>query len=368
MLNFVSLAPLPRTSHRDTLTCTLRNHETNQTRRAFLAGVLRLSGAATLMSANTLRASAAPDPSATTAGSTTVPTKPRKLSWGYVDDIGPESWGRMSEEWAICDTGKRQSPIELSYKSSRLAGMSEARPELSVLSKRFTLRHKEAMPAAKNKWLLIEPYVPPPPAVIGDAPPVDTVKPPTVAVLTLPGVGKYRLKGAHFHTNGSEHVLNGKQGLMEVHFVFAFDKALDPTSVQDTPRGAGSSHCVVGVLINEGENTTPWIGDVLSPLRSSASDELDSSNGKYIELDLEQILPNFNNSNLYTYDGSLTTPPGSEGIHWMVMNQRASVTREDCELLQNYQGGPNTRPLQDPNGREVVQFPAVLAEKTAPTN
>lgn len=347
-------------------TCCQRDAATS--RRAFLQGVLRISTGASILSVSSARASASKVESPESVPSI-VDTKPKKLAWGYVDDIGPDAWGSLTEDWALCDTGKRQSPIALSYKEARIASELTPRPTVALTAPRarMILLRREAMPYAIAKSLIIEPYVPPPPKFVGDAPPVDVgAKPPSPAMLTLPGVGRYSLMNLHFHTGGSEHVLNGSRARMEGHFVFALDKSA-PASESDSPDsapplGAGSSNVVVGVMFSKGKTTTPWLASILAnTVKSTAGEDADGAN-RVMELDLEEALGGVNEGNLYTYDGSLTTPPGAEGVHWVVMGQRATVTEEDCMLLEKYQGGPNTRPLQKAGGRQIVQFPAVLRE------
>lgn len=344
-------------------------------RRTFLAGIARLSALSVATSGGTrvprASASAAPDAAdAEPAVISTTPTvgkktatqtqTPSKVTWGYTSENGPEKWGTLNEDWAICSHGQLQSPISISYKSSKIASLGDSRPVLSVTrGSKFALRHKEATPQAAHKWLVIEPVAPAPPAVVGDAPPVDVMPTPApAAVITVPGYGRYRLKSAHFHTDGSEHVMNGVRGAMECHFVFPLERAEDTSSGAAPPH-----HVVVGLLIEETGTTSPWIDGVLRNGVKASGDEPD----RVVEVDLESALPNFNAGNVYTYPGSLTTPPGSEGIYWIVMNDRAKVTREDRYLLENYQGGPNTRPLQETNGRQVTQFPAVISESRPST-
>jgi len=303
-----------------------------------------------------------------TSNASTTKKSIKKFTWGYVDDIGPDKWAQINEEWAICDTGKKQSPIGLSYKASRIASPSELRPSISIdgggSRAKFSLFHKEAAAFSITKWLVVEPRIAPTPPFLGTNPPFTILSEKSPIVLSLPNVGTYRLKNIHFHTGGSEHVLNEKPAAMEAHFVFALDQpAADPTSITDnlTPRGYGSSHCVVGVMINEGTTTSPWLNSIFTNAIKPLNKDIEEK-GALVELDMNQVLPNFNNSNIFTYDGSLTTPPGAEGIHWIVMNERASVSTQDWDLLETFQGGPNTRPLQKSNGREVVQFPVVVSE------
>lgn len=327
-------------------------------RRAFLGHVLTAAVAAVLPLSNTRASLASVDASELEV----APSKTKKIGWGYLDENGPQNWGSMNEDWAICDTGERQSPIAISYRDSSIAGPETPRPTVSLANSRakVILRHKEASPMAAMKSLIVEPYVPPPPKVVGDAPPVDSPPVPQSPVtLTLPGVGSYRFVNFHCHTGGSEHVLNGSRARMEGHFVFALEKS---GSGEEALRGAGSTNVVIGVLFSSGESTSPWMKNIIVNSVNPPNDDV-GANGRVMELDLEEALAKFNTANLYTYDGSLTTPPGSEGVHWCVMGERASITEEDCMLLERFQGGPNTRPLQNNRGRAVVQFPAVMSEE-----
>lgn len=269
------------------------------------------------------------------AGQTT-----QKISWGYLGDIGPDSWGTLKEDWALCGIGKRQSPIELSSENAIPASGYALRPQLQLAPTRhlFMMRHQEANPLAANKSLILEP--------VGRMP----------AMLNLPDVGRYRLSNAHFHTGGSEHVLNKVRARMECHFVFTQEMA----AAEDTtrPHGFGSKNVVISVMISSGDDTTLWLRSIFRNSVNPPNPDMPDG-GKLIEVNLGEAIPNFDKANFYSYDGSLTIPPGTEGVHHIVMAQRAMVTEEDCIMLEMFQGGSNTRPLQAINGRPVVQFPEV---------
>lgn len=260
----------------------------------------------------------------------------RKLSWGYIDDIGPERWGSLTEEWAICDVGKNQSPIEISDDIATNSDGFALRPQLDIakIPHRFIMRHKELNAYAANKTLILEPE--------GAIP----------AMVNLPDVGRYRLTNLHFHTGGSEHVLNGKRARMECHFVFELDMA---AAVNALPHGSGARNVVIGVMFSRGDATTPWLSDILRGSIDPPNADV-VRDGKSILVDLSEAIPNFSKAKMYTYDGSFTTPPGTEGVHYILMADRAVVTEKDCILLENFQGGPNTRPLQETAGRVVVRF------------
>lgn len=126
------------------------------------------------------------------------------------------------------------------------------------------------------------------------------------------------LKQFHFHAP-SEHTLNNKQYAMEVHFVH-----------QDS----SGKILVVGVFIDEGKfNAT--LGDVFDGRTTSAENLLP----------LSQVY--------YNYNGSLTTPPCSEGVTWIVMKEAIEASQEQIQYLKNFTKGVNNRPVQAINGREI---------------
>lgn len=348
------------------------DHGEQHSRRAFLSSALHFGAAVSLTSsapARHARAVITPEEAAAAAAGKPV--------WGYVGDIGPDSWGSLNPDWSLCDAGRFQSPVELSYKRASFAGTGELsdfeRPTMAISRSKFALKKREALPFAACKSLIVEPYVPPPPVIVGDAPPIDLgPKNPPAAVLTVPQVGRYNLVNIHFHTGGSEHVVNGSRARMEAHLVFKMPRAPRVSDADlDDPRPeprerAGSSLAVVAVLVARGEKSSPWIRSILENSIDPPSDEV-LTGAKVVDLDLAQVVPDFNRAGMFTYDGSLTTPPGTEGVHWIVLEERASVTEKDCMLLEKFQGGPNTRPLQELGDRRVVQFTRIEGESETKT-
>jgi carbonic anhydrase len=57
----------------------------------------------------------------------------------------------------------------------------------------------------------------------------------------------------------------------------------------------------------------------------------------------------------YYYDGSLTTPPCSEGVRWFVMKEPVELSEEQLELFKEVMGVPNNRPVQPINARKVLK-------------
>lgn len=139
--------------------------------------------------------------------------------------------------------------------------------------------------------------------------------------MTLDGVG-YHLEQFHLH-HPSEHVVDGSYFPMEMHFVHKSDSG---------------EVAVVGVFFVEGAENEPLKQFFLNlPARKQTIDP------PYM-IDLGAILPG--SISAYTYTGSLTTPPYTEGVHWVVFAQPVSASPEQIEAFrQKYHH--NIRPLQD---------------------
>lgn len=355
-------------------------------RRVFLRRLLCGTTTVLLSSAisETIYASAEPE-SSTLPVQSKAWSKPRKVTWGYVEENGPTHWGTRTEEWALCDTGMEQSPVALSYREVGAPG-DVPRPTLNTATGKITVRMREVTPGAANKSVFIEPYIPPLPPLVGDAPPVDVYKPPPpLAVITLPDVGLYVFRSCHFHVGGSEHTIDGNRGVMETHFIFdKSDRApaqekpevppQSPTgdSVVPTPAAAtdvlatattdapsSPQTIVVGLLGSSAPSSAPWLRNLLEnfPVPETEADSRPS--GIAMDIDFRDVLPDFERTSFYTYSGSLTTPPGTEGIYWLVLEDRMNVAEKDIQALMRAQNGSNVRPLQPLNSRMVIRFPPV---------
>jgi carbonic anhydrase len=148
--------------------------------------------------------------------------------------------------------------------------------------------------------------------------------------ITLEGT-RYPLKQFHFHAP-SEHTIDGVADAMELHLVHITD--------------AGEI-AVVGVLLAEGDENSA-LKSVFEAMPAMAGPQQEVKGS----VDLNALLPA--QLTTFRYMGSLTTPPCSEGVHWLLMTERSSVSTAQVEAFRKI-FGPDARPVQPLNDRDVQE-------------
>lgn len=227
------------------------------------------------------------------AGSTGAET----AEWGYEGAGGPENWGRLNADYAACETGSNQSPINL-------AGATRT----DLPDPEFSYQPTPASIENLGHTLQVN-YAPGSFMTVGDA--------------------RYELAQFHFHTP-SEHRLEGKEFPAELHLVH---------------RGANGELAVVGVMIEPGsENTT--LAPLLNQLPANKGEKREASG----QLSAEQLLPKERQH--FLYPGSLTTPPCTEGVTWMVMDEPIQMSAAQIASLRSTINTSN-RPVQPLGSREL---------------
>ena len=227
--------------------------------------------------------------------------------WGYEADNGPDAWGSMKTEWALCAEGREQSPIDLANAmKTRLPAVDLDRPgegEYDVLA-------QAAVVDALDNGHTIQIN-----SKIGEK-------------LTV-GDKAYALVQFHFHAP-SEHTVDGEHFPMEIHFVHqADDGAL----------------AVAGVLVEEG---APNPG--IAPLWAQLAEAPGTVTTVEIRAEFaEPVFPNVG-TGFYHYVGSLTTPPCSERVQWYIRKTFTSLSKEQIAAFTAVYDH-NNRPVQAHNER-----------------
>jgi carbonic anhydrase len=142
----------------------------------------------------------------------------------------------------------------------------------------------------------------------------------------------YQLKQFHFHAP-SENLLDGKHFPLEAHFVHA---------------DADGNLAVVAVFFENGAANAALdrLGKDL-PLRAGDKHDL------AVKIAAAELMPKARD--YYRFSGSLTTPPCSEGVNWLVLKHPVTASEKQIEQLHAAMGHDNARPVQPLNARIIVQ-------------
>ena len=143
----------------------------------------------------------------------------------------------------------------------------------------------------------------------------------------VPGVGNLQF---HFHTP-SEHRLNGEEYAIEMHLVH---------------QSSAGQLLVVAVLIES--------DDANKELREIFRDLPDEGETNTVErFDLRKLFP-AGEVESYRYEGSLTTPPFTEGVYWIVLDETLEMSSGQIDAFQDLFPDGNSRELEPLNGRQIV--------------
>lgn len=162
--------------------------------------------------------------------------------------------------------------------------------------------------------------------------------------------GVYQAKQFHFHFP-SEHEVDGKLAAGEIHIVHQKEGAKGTEAL-----------AVIGILLDEG---SPSNAQLAFFQNLGFGKHLPEENVEYNiadPVDLNSFKDQFAGG-FFHYDGSLTTPPCSQTVHWYVLEKRAQVTKDMVETFKSLYPSPsNNRPVQPLNGRKIVHSKLDLQE------
>jgi len=217
--------------------------------------------------------------------------------WTYEGHSGPSHWGELSHHYSMCKEGTQQSPIDIS---------TTKKAKLDKIKFSYTSAPKEIL----NNGHTIQ---------------VNMKKGSSVTV-----DGKtYNLLQFHFHAP-SEHTINGKPADMVAHFVH---------QAKDGQLG------VVAVLFKKGS-----ANKTLAKLWKYMPEHAGDKNALAAGITVAKLLPT--KTSYYHYSGSLTRPPCSQNVNWMVLQAPVSVSAaqvaEFSDVIHK-----NVRPVQPHHGRII---------------
>lgn len=224
---------------------------------------------------------------------------PHATHWSYEGEGAPTRWGRMNPEWATCASGSRQSPIDI---------RDGIRVDLEPIAFDY---HPSRFNVVDNGHTI-------------------QVNMGPRNYMTITGK-RYELVQFHFHRPAEEHI-DGRGFEMVAHLVH---KSVD------------GKLAVVAVLIDSGQPNDPiqkvWNNLPLEKNEPVAPTSL---------LNLSQLLPE--RREYYTYMGSLTTPPCTEGVLWIVLKEPIQASDQQIGIFSRFYP-MNARPIQASGDRIIKE-------------
>ncbi|MEZ5262172.1 MAG: carbonic anhydrase family protein [Acidimicrobiales bacterium] len=273
-----------------------------------------------------------------------VPAGGELPHWTYEGEEGPEFWGEMAEDWALCAAGDEQSPIDVTggvpFVAAEPTTTTEPEPTTTTTTKKAarttttettepepTTTTEAPFPGAPAEQEIDFAYHASAYTVVDNGHTVQ-VNLDNAGAMVIDGV-PFTLVQFHFHTP-SEHTLAGAAYPLEYHLVH---------------RSEAGELAVVGVLIQRGgENET------LKPIFDALPDAGVTVEGAE-PIDPAALLPA--NRTMVRYNGSLTTPPCTEHVRWHLL--LTPLQMSNLQIARFMAKHPESRrPVQEVNDREVV--------------
>ena len=226
-----------------------------------------------------------------------------KAPWSYEGEKGPAHWGDLDPDYATCNSGKEQSPIDI--RSATKAELPAIRFEyksgpLKIINNGYTAVRVNYAPGNRNFL------------IVGDK--------------------RYELTQFHFH-HPSEEYIHGKPSDMVIHLMHASSDG----------KVAG-----VAILLKAG-SANATIQQLWKYMPQTQGKEQEISG---VEVNPSGLLPK--DTAYYTYMGSQTAPPCTEGVTWFVLKSPMDISQEQIGAFAKLYPH-DVRPLQPLNGRVVQE-------------
>lgn len=224
-----------------------------------------------------------------------------EVPWSYKGGTGAEHWHHLDPAFSLCESGKRQSPINLVFRTPK--------------------GHQEIIFDIRDSvWTLM------------DRQPFFVIQPGRVNTTYFSGTS-YTLREITLHAP-AEHTFSGKKHPLEAHLYHESENG---------------EVLVVSSVFKVGEVESLPLAQILKHIPLA-----DSKDYQVVEpLSLGLLLPEIRS--YYHYMGSLTFPPCTEGVHRVVFNTPIAISSTQLAQIRAILG-ENSRPIQPAGGRAVENF------------
>lgn len=222
-----------------------------------------------------------------------------QLDWGYTDAHAPKHWANLNSQYQAC-SGSNQSPINI---------QNTVKAKLPALK----FNYKVAAKSIVHNTHTVKVYF-----NAGNTLKVDHQD--------------FELKQFHLHSP-SENTIHGQSYPMEMHLVHASQQG---------------ELTVVAVMFKEGKENK-ILKDLLQELPQPTSAAMPLKQ----QLIAAQFLPK--KLDYYRFNGSLTTPPCTEGVRWIVLKEIQQASKQQIQTFNQLLGHANNRPVQAQNARLVLE-------------
>lgn len=220
--------------------------------------------------------------------------------WGYEGQEAPTNWGNLSPEFSTCGNGKNQSPINIEH----VQKTHQSKLKLNFKSGKQEIinnGHTIQVNVSEGNTLELDNDV-------------------------------FTLQQFHFHSP-SENEIKGKHFPMEVHFVY---------------KDKDGAITVMALMFEQGKPNQQL---------EQAWQQMPTEVGKIDTLnnpvDIKALLPK--KLDFYRFSGSLTTPPCTEGVRWIVLEHETNASNEQIQKFHSIMHHDNNRPVQPLNGRIIIE-------------
>jgi len=221
------------------------------------------------------------------------------VHWSYEGEGSPKHWAQIDKRFFMCKKGQNQSPVNLT-------GFTES--DLPAITFNYHLISTEILDNGHTEQVNVQK---------GSSITVDDIV--------------FDLKQFHFHTP-SENNINGKSFPLEAHFVHASKEG---------------KLAVVAVMFEEGEPNAAL---------TELWEQMPEKTGEHHTIDakhLDALIPK--KRDYYRFNGSLTTPPCTEGVRWLVMKKPVTLSKLQINKFAKIMHMHNNRPIQPTNARVILK-------------